>query len=83
MLTMLSLFKETRKRPDWKRADYGAKELAKLVYTPLWKEATSWLDPATPTFTVGTWSNLESEKRYLIPLVPRDIAEIFNQAKVV
>jgi hypothetical protein len=60
-----------------------AQQLAELVYTPLRKEATSWLDPATPTYTVGAWSNLEAEKPYLIRLVPADIAEIFNQAKII
>jgi hypothetical protein len=65
-----------------KKADYSPNELVEQVYTPLWKEATSWLDPATPTYTVGTWSNLETEKRYLTRLVPPDIAEIFGQAKI-
>ncbi len=64
-----------------KKADYSPNELVEQVYTPLRKEAISWLDPATPTFTVVTWSNLDVEKPYLIRLVPADIAQIFNQAK--
>jgi hypothetical protein len=63
------------------KADYSSNELVEQVYTPLRKEATSWLDPATPTYTVGTWSNLDAEKPYLLRLVPADIAQIFNQAK--
>src|SRR6266567_7552490 len=59
-----------------------AQQLAELVYTPLLKEATSWLDPITPTYAVWTWSNLEAENPYLIRLVPKDIAEIFNRAKL-
>lgn len=64
-----------------KKADYSPNELVEHVYTPLRKEATSWLDPLQPMYTVSVWQNLDHEKPYLLQFVPKDIADIFAQAK--
>jgi hypothetical protein len=59
--------------------DRRAREMATIVYAPLLKETSTWLNPQFQMFSV--WGQLNSEQLYWIRRVPKEITSIFKQAE--
>jgi len=59
--------------------DRRSREMAALVYTPLLKEATTWLNPQFQMFS--EWGRIKTEQPYWVLRVPKEIIAIFKKAE--
>jgi len=58
--------------------DRKSREIAALVYTPLLKEVTSWLNPRFQMF--GEWGQIKTQQPYWVLRMPKEITTLLEQA---
>ena len=58
--------------------DRRKREMARWVYTPLLKEAKTWLDPAFQNFS--QWGQIKEDQPYLVRRMPKDIVKTLEKA---
>lgn len=59
--------------------DRKTREMATLVYTPLLKEVTTWLNPQ---FQMSNeWERIKTEQPYWVHRIPKEILAIFKKAE--
>jgi hypothetical protein len=58
--------------------DRQARQMAERIYTPLFNEARTWLDPHGQSFS--EWTRINKEAPYWVRRIPKELTKVLNDA---